>query len=177
MSKHRIAYMADPPIEDRQSAIIVAVHTAREYLSFAERAADSATLYYPEVLAKIRSADDLLGTATAICHEVAPDQTARARSLLVRAREAAKAAFHQGELARSYFDAGATEPAFDAKQAKKTRGILRRAAEAARQETHRALAELAETFPDAYDVEDDEEPGGCDGDRPDDEEAGLDDDN
>lgn len=152
MSTHRIASMADPPDEDRKSAIIVSVHAAREYLSLAERAADSGTIYYPEVLSKIRSADDLLGTASALCREVDATATTAARELLERARESAKAAYHQGTIAQSY--AAKEEPsAFEEKQADKTRGILRRAAEAARQETHRALAELADLFPDAYDVE------------------------
>jgi len=55
MTKARIAFMAEPPIEDHKAAIIVAVHTAREYLSLAERAADSSeTISFSDVLEKIR---------------------------------------------------------------------------------------------------------------------------
>ena len=154
MTKHKIAFLADPPVEDRKSAIIVSVHDAREYLSFAERSADGGTIYYGEVLSKIRSADDLLGTATALCRDVDAEGTETVRELLERAREATKAAFHQGSIARSYGDK--QDPSsFERKQADKHRGILRRSAEAAKQETHRALAQLLELFPDAYDIETD----------------------
>jgi hypothetical protein len=149
VTKHRIAYMADPVDDDRKSAIVVAVHTARDYLSIAERSADGGTIYYPDVLNKIQGADNALGTAATLCREVDLDGTKNARELLARAREATKAAYHQGSIARSY--AEKKHPSdFEERQAKKTRQILRRSAEAARQETHRALAELLDVFPDAY---------------------------
>lgn len=152
----RVAMMADPPDEDRESAIIVAVHTARETLSIVERAADgTAETYFPALLGKIEAADSLFRTAEALCEEVSAHRTQRARQLLQRARERAKAAYHHGQTARSY--AELTEPSsFEAKQRSKTRAILRRATEAAKQEAHRALTELAEVFPDAYDVEEEE---------------------
>lgn len=148
--------MAEPVDDERKLAIVVAVHSARDYLSIAERAADSGVIYYGDVLEKIQGADDALGTARALCGEVDLTKTERARELLSRAREAAKAAYHQGSIARSYADKQSPSE-FEERQAKKTRQILRRAAEAARQETHRALAELLAIFPDAYAIDDTEE--------------------
>jgi hypothetical protein len=124
MSKPRITAMADPPVEDQQSAIIVAVHTAREYLSLAERAIDSGSLYIPEALGKVRAAQNLLETAATLCAEADGHATEKARELLLCAVAASKAAYHQGMVTASY--ASRTNPTdFEQKQASKTRSIMR----------------------------------------------------
>lgn len=150
----RIARMAEPHADDKRCAAIVAVHTAREFMSLVERAADGDRLSigHRELLTKTDQALHLTGSAWALCEEIDGVKTQKVVELLSRCRSAIWATHAHCETKRDY-DSILEPTPWEQRQASKFAGILRRSAQHARQELHRALAELAELFPDAYDTE------------------------
>jgi hypothetical protein len=145
-----LATMADPLDDDCAHAAIVLVYRARESLSIAERQADIADIPDPSIgVTELEGAlKQLHGAVELTAHLEGAKQ---GRLLLGRAIRATEAALGQVHLYDLYAVAEPTP--LETKQSGHLRGIWRRAAEAARQEAHRALHELTETFPDAYDAE------------------------
>lgn len=167
----RIATMASPSPEDEQAAVVVSVFHARELLSSVERAIldlketsarVSTSPRYPPLFATLEAATTNLLFAAWLFNALdkkdtctgsgvtTPQsrQTHRIKLSFRRAEAAALAALGHGRLAESYslFTA-------DEKMSLKMHSHWHKATELARQEAHRALAQLAEFFPDAYDVE------------------------
>jgi hypothetical protein len=129
---------------DRERAILLLVWEAREYLSDAERGKSTP----PRVrIDACGEAHRLLDAALVLTSP----QMGRVRDWLKRARFAASAAAENGEIAASYALASANAKAteWELLRAPKALALFERAAETARGETHRALAELCETFPNA----------------------------
>lgn len=152
-SAPRIAKMADPHPDDQRCAAIVAVHTAREFMSLVERSADgTARISSRELLTKTDHALHLAGSAVALCEEIDAVNTQKVISILSRCSSAIWATHAHCETKRDY-DAIPEPSDWERRQATRFGGILRRSAQHAKQELHRALAELAELFPDAYDTE------------------------
>lgn len=161
-----IAEMAAPGAVEDQRAIVVSVYHARELLSSVERAIldlkeqlPHRSLAQPVLLADIEAAmtnlsfaewltnGSPLRKATEAPVVFAPGQGSL-KSMLQRAHAASLAALGHGRLAESY-----TLFTADEKMSLKMHSHWHKATELARQEAHRALALLAEVFPDAYEKE------------------------
>ena len=146
-----IANMAEPLDDDCASALIVLVYRAREALSLAERQADQKEAPLVSVgLLELETAHRHLNGAFAISQEL--PHTRRARTLIDRAIRATEGALAQVRLYELYSKTKDPTP-LETKQLGHIKNIWRRGAEAARKEAHRALEELAQRFPDAYDTD------------------------
>jgi hypothetical protein len=141
---------------DTQRTILHLVWQARECLSDAERKKE---IDLEMRAGWCRQAVSLLDTARRMLEYgyTTENDHANGLSLLECAHSAATAAFHNGQIAVDYDDrlTGRIVPSTDRERehAPKTISIFKRAAETARQETHRALTELCELFPDAMPTE------------------------
>lgn len=139
-----IADLSDFDHNARSQTLLFLVWESREFLSDAERG---------DVLSgQISACEDakrLLDAASTVLNLNA--RTERAHDLLKRASSAAGAAAEQGAIASSYALASVSPTASDWEKqyATKATAIFKRAAETARRESHRALAELCELFPNA----------------------------
>ena len=146
--KPAIASMAEPSLEDVETTIVTATYEARERLSFAEREASdgAANAVY------IQDAYHLLLCAATLANSPA---LAKARSLLVTAASAAKVAGAHGSLVIDRAAAGLRADPRLAELHARSLTHFARATESARSDAHRALAELAERLPNAYEKLDD----------------------
>lgn len=154
----RIATMAEPVPADLEKAMIVTVYQARECLSSAGQqtmASCDGVKLAEEALAHLRFVYEYTNGEYVGWHY-------RVRLLAERAVVATESAIALQKVVMSYtlrlgFDEKAGEERSDAdfeeKQLKRADRRWDMAVVAARQETHRLLAELAEVFPNAYDVE------------------------
>jgi hypothetical protein len=151
-----IARLTEFDAHDRHATVLYLAWQAREYLGDAERKEEAGftarTCWCEEASIALEAARSLLGRDT--------DKTAlptyAALDLLTRACWAAKAAVANGYIARSYHAAtsGAVTPSdWERQRVSKAISIFKRAAETARQETHRALVELCELFPETMPTE------------------------
>jgi hypothetical protein len=144
--------MAEPIEDDCAHALIVMVYQARELLSLAEREADVND--HPNAATgglHLETALRHLNGALAMAMEL-PTQTRQTRAYLDRAIRATEATSGHVKLYGLY--AAIESPTtVEAKQVGQLRNIWRRAARSAKQEAHRALHDLTERFPDAYDIE------------------------
>lgn len=166
----RIALMQPPTLQATRSAIVTSVYHARELLSEASRALDELRVNHAFAhapLDTVPSADVLRGHENTIQNATAliagavgtiklvpavsqPEKGLwRAAEWLERAVVAGKVAAMHGHYTAHYVVALADH---DRRHFAKSLAIWARAAEAAVQETHRALAELAELMPDAYET-------------------------
>ena len=155
-----IARLSEFDMQDTQTTILYLAWQAREYLGDAERKEKEPlvvrTCWCLEAKTLLEASRDLLYR---FGHEDRDDMLARssrvatAADLLARARHAAAAAAENGSLAAKYEAEPSTGSAWDRAHAPKTISIFKRAAETARQETHRALVELCELFPEAMPTE------------------------
>lgn len=147
-----IAHLGEFGLVDTQKTVIYLTWQAREYLSNAERnEADSLDLraYW------CREAASLLDAAEKLLeHDGPADVVLRGGGLLERAHLAAKAAVENGQIAARYDESlGGVPTDWERQRTPKAISIFKRAAETARQETHRALCELCEMFPEAMPTE------------------------
>lgn len=126
---------------DYERGVLILVWEAREYLSDAERSEKPAPCIEAR---RLLDAAVVLLAFTTTRHQ-------RASDLLQRAASAATAAAENGALAASYAltVAAPAAPDWDKQRTPKALAIFKRAAETARQEAHRALADLCELFPEA----------------------------
>lgn len=146
----KLATMAEPLDDDCAHALVVLVYRAREALSLAERQADVVDKPDPNVgVTELDAARKHLAAALELATNLEPAKGARL--FLNRAIRATEAALGQVHLYALY-NVEAPSP-LETKQLGHVRNVWRRAAESARQEAHRALHELSERFPDAYDTE------------------------
>lgn len=153
--------MLEPSIEDQQTAVIVTVHRARELLSEAfraiERSEDDAGSQ--RAVATALEALPLLEGAAPLARvlvrprlpDANPHVGDKTHDLLARAIHATRAAVEHGHIALSY--ATRRHSDWDQRYVQRARQIWARSTEAALQETHRALAELAELLPNGYETE------------------------
>jgi hypothetical protein len=153
----QIARLAEFDSQDTEATILYLAWQAREYLGDAERKEDQ-TLAVRQGWCEQSAA--LLLTAVTLFDRTVPSISqfathVRTRDLLCRAHATSVAAVENGKVAASY--AGAisrpSPTSWEQQHASKTISIFKRAAEAGRQETHRALVELCELFPDAMPTE------------------------
>jgi len=154
-----IARLTEFDAQDRQSSVLCLVWHAREYLGDAERKEDA---IFPVRVRWCEDASAALEAARAMMmRENVWEGRSDARSpalaieLLSRACSASTAAIANGQLATAYHAASRmTGPLeWDTQRTPKAISIFKRASETARQETHRALVELCELFPDAMPTE------------------------
>jgi len=139
---------------DTQKTILNLVWQAREYLSEAERQEQVALGIRAF---RCREAGALLDAARFLLErQILP--VFHSLTMLTRACSAANAAFENGEIATRYSEAlrEASATSWDKQRAPQAVSIFKRAAEAGRRETHRALADLCELLPDAIPTDDDE---------------------
>jgi hypothetical protein len=160
-SKAKIATMLEPSDERMASALVATVYLARDSLSMSERQAD---VKYPQAPVAVEGAArgvrhlaDGLHFLRAALLLIEPWYTAgaiRVRSHIALAIHAAEAASGHAALVRELVRSGERKDDAEEKERARQYTIWRNAAKHARQEAHRALAELAEEFPAAYDTED-----------------------
>jgi hypothetical protein len=152
-----ISRLSEFDAQDTQATVLYLTWQAREWLGDAERKEDQ-TLTVRSGWCEQSAA--LLLTAVTLFDRTVPSISqasayARTRDLLCRAHATSVAAVENGKVATSY--AGAisrpSPTSWEWQHASKTISIFKRAAEAGRQETHRALVELCELFPDAMPTE------------------------
>lgn len=135
---------------DRERAILCFVWEARECLGDAERKEETSLARRAHWCAEATKM--LESVHSMVQRESSGDAHPPAGLLLLaRAISASKAAVNNGAIAVSYSESAAlaTAPDWDKQRAPKAISIFKRAAETARQETHRALADLCDLFPDA----------------------------
>lgn len=151
-----IARLTEFDAHDRHATILCLTWQAREFLGDAERKEEAGfaarTRWCEEASVALEAAHSLLGRETV--KTVLP--TYAALDLLARACWAAKAAVANGHIAGSYHAAtseGMSPSDWERQRVSKAISIFKRAAETARQETHRALVELCELFPNAMPTE------------------------
>jgi hypothetical protein len=161
-SAPKIASMIEPSDERIKSALLTTTYMARDSLSMAERQAETR---YDQAVKAIAAADRaakqvLEGIAFIKTAVALTDMTShlsagvvRAGAHLKRAACAAEAAAGHIALVRELVRSGDKRDDGEDKERSKQYTIWRNSAKHARQEIHRALAELAEEFPGAYDVE------------------------
>jgi hypothetical protein len=147
--------MVEPRPEDVDRSLIVAAYRAREALAMAAREAGNtptsvqtrkASYHLNEGLVFLRACRVLIADA-ATGHPVY-----QALVLTDRAIASVQSAIATGDVTATYW----SEPQktdFEGKQRQRTQRRWQMATEGARQDAHRVLAELAEVYPDAYDVE------------------------
>lgn len=162
--KPAIAQMAEPSANDMARSAIVAAYTAREHLSESERFLTSRedeglnVFALSEQSQHVHQAASLIEAAYSMfCEHQRRNQLGTNEDVQLsfhRALRAAMAAKEQGHLAAAYADRVNTstcDPDFAYKQSRAGMMRFRKATESARQDAHRALAELCEVLPDAYD--------------------------
>jgi len=150
-SRPQITKLGNYSRYDMQETLLAVVWEAREWLSEAERCESN-----DERAEACSGALHLLRGALSMAPRVDADRR-RIIDLLERAVDSTAAAAANNRLAASYdvslaeTDGGANSPSggWDSQRMEKAGMIARRAAETARSETHRALAELCEVWPDA----------------------------
>jgi hypothetical protein len=151
-----IARLSEFGQADRRKTILLLAWQAREYLGDAERKEETSlserAYWCSDAAALLEASQKLLDRETdaAVRHKATI-----AFDLMARALCAAKAAFENGQIAARYFMSSSRvrSPEWDKLHASKAISIFKRASEAARQETHRAMVELCELFPDAMPTE------------------------
>jgi len=158
----RIATMTEPDPETVKRSIIIGAYQARESLSLAERVAEQSDIS-PSDLSHAQShiLDAQTHLGAALSHlRILPliDRSTYldidgAVTLIRRAIATAKAALAHGEVAASYEPPSLGVSDFDLKMEHRARRHWFKATQTARQEAHRALAELAELLPDSYETE------------------------
>jgi len=150
----RIATMAEPRPEDISRSIVVAAYQAREALARVARIDDRASTSAHVLVSEddLEGALALLQAVCALLDRHRDDRFYAAQTLADRAVASVKSARAAGDVAAGYWS---TDPLteFDYKQRQRTQRRWQMAAEGARQDSHRLLAELAEVYPGAYDVE------------------------
>lgn len=147
-----IALLEEQGPAEARRAVITLAWQARESLGDAERRMEASllvrTMWCKEAASFLEASISLMSRAVSddafdSCH-------ARSIELLRRAALAARAAIENGQIAHSYVSSAddAHAPEWDRHRVSKARSIFKRAAESGRQETHRAMVELCELFPD-----------------------------
>jgi hypothetical protein len=149
---HLLSTLNEPDDTDRTQALVTAVHMGREMLSLAERIADSASMDFTSALRYLASALTYLRAASELLPSSGSNLGGAATRAMLRSIAASEAALGHAKLAQSYGACRLPE-AFEVQQAARSRVIWKKATEAARQEAHRALAAVAELYPDACSVE------------------------
>lgn len=148
-----IARLEEPGSTDARRAVITLAWQARESLGDAERRMEASllvrTMWCKEAASFLEASIFLMSRA--VSDDACDSRHARSIELLRRAGLAARAAIENGHIADSYLDSADNAQAsnWDREHVSKAISIFKRAAEAGRRETHRALAELCELFPDA----------------------------
>lgn len=161
--KPRVAAIMEPEEQQLRATTVLLAYMAREYLSMAEREAENRE---PQVarghagakaaMLAIEDAKAVLKSCLAMLRESQPASDPRsisAEQCLERAMHASEATLGHIRLCIDY----------DVKRPDKTtsdrwehfRLVWRRSAQHARQESHRALTELCELFPEAYEIDED----------------------
>lgn len=138
---------------DTQKAILYLAWQAREYLGDAERKEETTLTIRAYWCAEAAS---LLEAVRTLLERYSLDPTRQiAIDLVERSLAAAKAAVENGRIAARYYISSKEPRAsdWDRQHTPKAISIFKRAAETARQETHRALVELCELFPDSMPTE------------------------
>jgi hypothetical protein len=152
---NNLSRLGDFTMLDQRRSILFLVWQAREMLSAAEH--DEAATVFMRAH-RCGDAAMLLDSASVLISQVNRDDPTVIRALDTtnRAVAAARAAHENGKLADLYQQASQspTGTEWDRQRSPKATGIFKRAAETARNETHRALAELCEVFPNAMPEED-----------------------
>lgn len=144
-----IARLTEFDVFDRRSTILCLTWLAREYLGDAERKEEagfvSRTQFCRDAVASLEAATTLLR------RELIHGAELPVLDLMGRACLAARAAVENGGIAMRYHRASSHDERTDweRQHAPKAISIFKRAAEAGRQETHRALVALCELYPDA----------------------------
>jgi hypothetical protein len=155
-----ISQLAGFDLFDGQSAALYLTWLAREYLGNAERDASAgfafriqsctdASLALDAAIVIIRRECEMATTVVGV-QKNAPKLAAI--DLLERANSAAKAAIENGRIAASY-QQSTTQTEQERARVNKSVSVFKRAAEAGRQETHRALAAVCDLYPDSVPTE------------------------
>jgi hypothetical protein len=162
--KPRIASISEPSLGRMASALVLLVYLAREALSVAERSADVDDLdtaleresAVGQALEQVVQAEALLRSAQALHVPWTTAGIVRSGIHVRRAIHATEALAGHVKLAGEYTRFRVRGKLDDAeeKERKRQHTIWRNSARQARSEAHRALAELTEEFPDAYEVDD-----------------------
>jgi hypothetical protein len=152
IKKPRIASMLEPGPEDQQTAVITAVYRARELLSSAFRRIERGDGEYA-AFTDAQAALPLLEGVPPLLRALVTDSRVgeKPHDLVERAIRATRAAIELGGIYQSYTARPHSD--WDRRHAPRARQIWMRSTESASQETHRALAELAELLPDGYETE------------------------
>lgn len=146
-----ISRLTEFDVYDRRSTILCLTWLAREYLGDAERKEEVGfvprTQFCRDAVAVLEAASTMLRREAVLFGVAEPP----ALDLLERACLAAKAAVENGGIAMRYHRAASHDEHTDweHQHVSKAISIFKRAAETARQETHRALVALCELYPDA----------------------------
>lgn len=152
--RERIGVMAEPVSDDMARALIVTAYQARETLALVAREPIGDMLDSDDVLDEAESYLRAVGAylLTDVVHDALDDDgIVRLQAMGKRAIRATESARSLCAVARSYPERGGSD--FEKKQRKRAERRCEMATEAARQEAHRLLAELAEVFPNAYHVD------------------------
>lgn len=163
-----IARLTEFDSQDRHASVLHLTWQAREYLSDAERSEEVS--FVMRIRWCEQAATALEAARSLLMFEKVPVMVAL--DLLARACSAAKAAAANGVIAESYdavndrpivmerarailhTEVATRQPSdWERQHVSKAIAIFKRAAETGRQETHRALVELCELFPDAMPTE------------------------
>ena len=148
-----IQTIVEPSTNDYRRSVVTATHHAREMLSLAQRQAEGNDPKTGPTLMQIDNAISSLKSAGTLLHETgAAESGHRMQTLLRRALHAAEAARGHVQRFSAYQQDSFTKLELD--QLSKIRKVWRRAAEAAKKDTHRALVFICQRFPEAYEKED-----------------------
>lgn len=150
-----IRSFAEPTPDSYQRAIVAQTFLARDLLGDAERHVNNGQEPEPKIATRqLHEAIVYLRGALALLQDYElpqPTSAVAPTRALYRAIFSAEATVAHVALYKSYDVTDANE--LEAKQLDLYRGVWRRSARAAKQEAHRALADLVELFPGAYESE------------------------